>query len=245
MRVLSHWLGLSGLLALVGCGGATTPSEATRSTDGVFRRASTVGVSATEYRVAPPDKLMIHAPGVKELDQLTTTIRPDGMIQLNLIGEVFVAGQTPEEIGKTLTEAAGKYFNNVAVQADVFEYNSKFYAVFGTAVQNPGRKVYTGRDTVISAVASAGFNQNSWPQRVRVSRPSLDAGDGATIEIDMTRVYLAGDTRQNYLLNEGDIIYVPYSPLAAWDEKTRQLFGPLSAGAGTVGAMQGVGAGSR
>ena len=60
----------------------------------------------------------------------------------------------------------------------------------------------------------------------------------------MTRVYLAGDTRQNYLLNEGDIIYIPYSPLAAWDEKTRQLFGPLSAGAGAVGAMQGVGAGS-
>src|SRR5258707_414692 len=84
--------------------------------------------------------------------------------------------------------------------------------VSATAVANPGRKAYTGRDTVISAVASAGFNERSWPQRVRVSRPSLDAGDGATIEIDMTRVYLAGDTRQNYLLNEGDIIYVPYSP---------------------------------
>jgi polysaccharide export outer membrane protein len=244
MRRITHWLGLSGLLALVGC--VDTPrNPPTTNADGVFRRASTLGVSATEYRVAPPDKLIIRAPGVKELDQLVTQIRPDGMIQLNLIGEVSVAGQTPRQIGQTLTDATGKYFNNVAVQADVVEYNSKFYAVFGTAVQNPGRKAYTGRDTVISAVASAGFNQNSWPQHVRVSRPSLDAGEGATVEIDMTRVYLAGDTRQNYLLNEGDIIYVPYSPLAAWDEKTRQLFGPLSAGAGTVGAMQGVGAGSR
>jgi protein involved in polysaccharide export with SLBB domain len=238
-------LGLSGLLALVGC--VQTPRGATpvSNADGVFRRASTLGVSATEYRVAPPDKLMIHAPGVKELDQVATTIRPDGMIQLNLIGEVNVAGLTPKEIGRSLTEAAGKYFNNVAVQAEVVEYNSKFYAVFGTAVQNPGRKAYTGRDTVISAVASAGFNERSWPQRVRVSRPSHDNGEGAVVEIDMTRVYLAGDTRQNYLLNEGDIVYVPYSPLAAWDEKTRQLFGPLSAGAGTVGAVQGVGAGSR
>ncbi len=243
MRKLSRWIGLGGLLALAGCGDSK-PSAPVTHADGVFRRASTLGVSATEYRVAPPDKLMIRAPGVKELDLLTTTIRPDGMIQLNLIGEVNVAGLTPKEIGQTLTDAAGKYFNNVAVQADVVEYNSKFYAVFGTAVQNPGRKSYTGRDTVISAVASAGFNQNSWPQRVRVSRPSHD-GDGATVEIDMTRVYLAGDTRQNYLLNEGDILYVPYSPLAAWDEKPRQLFGPLSAGAGTVGAMQGVGAGSR
>jgi protein involved in polysaccharide export with SLBB domain len=239
----SGWIGLSGLLALVGCGDtrSSTPVAATTNIDGVFRRASAVGVSATEYRVAPPDKLIIRAPGVKELDQLVTTVRPDGMIQLNLIGEVAVAGQTPKEIGRMLTEAAGKYFNDVAVQADVVEYNSKFYAVFGTAVVNPGRKAYTGRDTVISAVAAAGFNEKSWPQHVRVSRPSHDDGAGAVVEIDMTRVYLAGDTRQNYLLNEGDIIWVPYSPLAEWDEKTRQLFGPLSAGAGTVGAVQGVG----
>jgi len=243
MRRRLRWMGLSGLLAVVGCGDTRSSAPvATTNTDNVFRRASTVGVSATEYRVAPPDKLIIRAPGVKELDQLVTTIRPDGMIQLNLIGEVAVAGQTPKEIGRTLTEAAGKYFNNVAVQADVFEYNSKFYAVFGTAVVNPGRKAYTGRDTVISAVAAAGFNEKSWPQHVRVSRPSHDEGAGAVVDIDMTRVYLAGDTRQNYLLNEGDIIWVPYSPLAAWDEKTRQLFGPLSAGAGTVGAVQGVGA---
>src|SRR5260221_1526419 len=201
-------IGLGGLLALVGC--VESPRSApTNNTDGVFRRATTLGVSATEYRVAPPDKLMIHAPGVKELDQLATTIRPDGMIQLNLIGEVFVAGLTPKEIGRALTEAAGKYFNNVAVQADVVEYNSKFYAVFGTAVANPGRKAYTGRDTVISAVASAGFNERSWPQRVRVSRPSLDAGDGATIEIDITRGCLAGHTRQHYLLSEGTITSGP------------------------------------
>ena len=242
MRKSLRWIGLSGLLAMVGCHDAQSNTPATVNPDAIFHRASTTGVSATEYRVAPPDKLIIRAPGVKELDQLVTTIRPDGMIQLNLIGEVPVAGQTPKEIGRTLTDAAGKYFNNVAVQADVLEYNSKFYAVFGTAVNNPGRKPYTGRDTVISAVAAAGFNERAWPQRVRVSRPSHDDGNGAVVDIDMTRVYLAGDTRQNYLLNEGDIIYVPYSPLAAWDEKTRQLFGPLSAGAGTVGAVQGVGA---
>ena len=244
MRRVSGFLGLGGLLALVGCAPSAPPAPAAKVED-VFRRADTAHVSATEYRVAPPDKLVVHAPGVKEWDGFVTQVRPDGFIQLNLIGEVSVAGLTPREIGQALTAAAARYFNNATVQVDVSEYNSKFYAVFGTAVANPGRKPYTGRDTVVSAVAAAGFNERSWPQHVRLSRPSHNGGDGAVVEIDMTRVYLVGDTRQNYLLDEGDILFVPYSPLAAWDEKTRQLFGPLSAGAGTVGAMQGIGAGSR
>jgi len=239
-KTLLVWAALLAAMALLGCVGTPEPAPVA---DGVFRRASATEVSATEYRVAPPDRLRVRAPGVKELDGYETVIRPDGMIQLNLIGEVYVAGQTPREIGRTLTDAAGRYFNAVSVQVDVTDYASKFYAVFGTAVREPGRKPYTGRDTVISALASAGFNEKSWPQKVRVSRPTRggDDGDGSVVEIDMTRVYLAGDTRQNYLLNEGDIIYVPNSPLAAWEEKTRQLFGPLSAGAGTVGAVQGAG----
>jgi polysaccharide export outer membrane protein len=244
MKRVCGFLGLSSLLTMVGCAPTPAPAPIARVED-VFHRAGVTGVSATEYRVAPPDKLVIHAPGAKEWDGFTTQVRPDGMIQLNLIGEISVAGKTPKEIGQIITAASSRYFNNLDIQVGVAEYNSKFYAVFGTAVRQPGRKAYTGRDTVISAVAAAGFDERSWPQHVRLSRPSYDEGDGATVEIDMTRVYLAGDTRQNYLLNEGDIIYIPYSPLAAWDEKTRQLFGPLSAGAGTVGAVQGVGAGAR
>ena len=81
------------------------------------------------------------------------------MIQLNLIGEISVAGKTPKEIGQLITAASSRYFNNLDIQVDVAEYNSKFYAVFGTAVRQPGRKAYTGRDTVISAVAAAGFNE--------------------------------------------------------------------------------------
>jgi protein involved in polysaccharide export with SLBB domain len=208
---------------------------------GVFRPASTVRVSAIEYRVAPPDKLIVHATGVKELDGFTTTIRPDGIIEFGLLGETPVAGKTPREIGAMLTAAAGRYYNNVEVRVDVAEYNSQFYHVFGTAVREAGRKPYTGRNTVVSALCQAGFTGTSWPEQVHLSRPPRDGQPRATAIIDMKRVYLDGDTRQNYLLEEGDIVYVPTSPLAAWDEKTRQLLGPLSAGVGTAGAVQGVG----
>jgi len=51
----------------------------------------------------------------------------------------------------------------------------------------------------------------------------------------MKTMYMTGDTRQNYLLEENDIVYVPDSPLAAWEKNTRKILGPLT---GTVGAAQ-------
>jgi polysaccharide biosynthesis/export protein len=227
-------------VCLFGCSDARRSDPGAEGPKGVFRPATQMDVSATEYRVAPPDKLLIHASGIQGLDGATVTIRPDGKILLNLVGELYVAGKTPNEIAKELCVAADRYYNNPTVQVDVAEYNSKFYAVFGTAVRDPGRKAYTGRNTVVAALASAGFTERAWPQMVHVSRPPRDPdGQPTTVVVDLKRVYLAGDTRQNYLLEEGDIVYVPESPLAVWDAKTRQLFGPLSAGVGTGTQVQG------
>ena len=218
-----------------GCTQARKSDLQAEGPQGLFRPATEKDVSATEYRVAPPDKLQIRAPGIKELDQFVTQIRPDGKISVNLLGEVYVANKTPEEISKLLTEAAGKYYNNVQIKVDVIEYASKFYEVFGTAVGNGGRKPYTGRNTVISALAEAGFNEDAWPQQVSISRPAKNGQPRATAIIDMKAMYMTGDTRQNYLLEEGDIVFVPDSPLAAWNKNTTKVLGPLT---GSVGAVQ-------
>src|SRR6266550_1523330 len=114
-------------LALVGCTQARQSDLQAEGPQGLFRPATEKDVSATEYRVAPPDKLMIRAPGIKELDQQTMQIRPDGKISVNLLGEIYVANKTPEELNKLLTEAGNKYYNNVEVKVEVAEYASKFY----------------------------------------------------------------------------------------------------------------------
>jgi polysaccharide export outer membrane protein len=198
-------------------------------------------VSATEYRVAPPDKLLIHASGIPGLDGATVAIRPDGKILLNLVGELYVAGKTPNEIARELGAAAERYYNSPTVQVDVAEYNSKFYEVFGTAVREPGRKPYTGRNTVVAALCDAGFNNDSWPQQVHVSRPPREGRSHATAIIDIKNVYLTGDTRQDYLLEEGDIIYVPDSPLRSWEKVMQKTVGPITGGAGAANSVQSVG----
>jgi protein involved in polysaccharide export with SLBB domain len=226
LRILAM---LSLVTFLIGC------TEARQSDPGAsttFKHSTLQDVSAKEYRVAPPDKLSIRAEGVKELEAVTT-IRPDGKIQINLVGEFYVAGKTPEEIAQILTTAAAKYYNGATVQVEVAEFNSKFYTVFGTAVRSGGRKPYTGRDTVIAALASAGFNEDAWPQQIHISRPAGNGGHTTAI-VDMKTMYTTGDTTQNYLLEEGDIIFVPDSPLTAFEKTARKVLTPFSAIAGTA-----------
>jgi polysaccharide export outer membrane protein len=229
------WLGLTALVAqVVGCTAARQSDAHAEGPAGVFRPAGERDVSAKEYRVAPPDKLVLHVPGVKEMDNVVTQIRPDGRISVNLVREVYVANKTPEEIGEILTAAAARYYNNVQVRVDVAEYASKFYQVFGLAVRDPGPKPYTGRNTVVAAVAAAGFNARAWPQQVSISRPTHDGQERATVIVDMKHMYMTGDTRQNYLLEEGDLVFVPDSPLEAWADTTRKILGPLTGIAGGV-----------
>jgi protein involved in polysaccharide export with SLBB domain len=70
-----------------------------------------------------------------------------------------------------------------------------------------------------------------------VSRPAKeDRQERATAVVDFKKIFQTGDLTQNYLLEEGDIIEIPNSPLAAWDEKTRRVLGPIMGTTGVVSA---------
>src|SRR3954463_4849028 len=119
MRRAACLFGMMLLSIAGGCESARKSDVQAEGPQGLFRPATEREVSATEYRVAPPDKLVIRAPGIKELDNVQTTIRPDGKITVNLLNDVFVAGKTPEEISKALTDAASKYYNNANIKVEV------------------------------------------------------------------------------------------------------------------------------
>jgi polysaccharide biosynthesis/export protein len=239
MRRVTLFIGL-GLMVAAGCQSARKSDLNAEGPQGLFRPATEKEVSATEYRVAPPDKLAIRAPGIKELDNITAIIRPDGKIAVNLLGEIPVAGKTPEELGKLLTAAANKYYNNADIRVEVSEFLSKHYYVVAPNVRDQGKKNFTGRDTVISALAAAGFTDDSWPQQVSLSRPAKGEQPRATAIINFKDMAMTGDMRQNYLLEENDIIQVPNSPLTQLRLNTNNILGPLGTGVGTVGGVQGV-----
>jgi polysaccharide export outer membrane protein len=235
---ISLVLSLSVVL-LAGCESERVSTPNAEGDNGVFHRATQHVVSSAEYRIDPPDEIVVKAPNVKELDGQKQKVRPDGKVSLNLLGEVYVAGLTPTEVNDLLQKLTKQYYTNADVKVEVIA-NSKFYYVFGQGVAGQGRFPYTGRDTVVTALANAGFDNKAWPQQVRLSRPGKNGQDNATAVVDFTKIWGYGDLSQNYLLEEGDIIQIPYSPLWKWNERTTQVLGPITGTAGAAGTTAAV-----
>jgi len=187
-----------------------------------------VVVPPTTYRVDPPDELRISCPAVKELDNTKTRIRTDGKITLNLVGDLYVAGLSPSEIAEELTRQLSKFYNKetLYVSVEVTDFQSKKYYVFGQ-VDKPGVKPYTGRDTVIKVLAEAALNDDAWPQKVVLIRPSEDPNVRQKVTIDLKQMYKEGKADQNYLVEEGDLVYVPPSPLAEFRIQFTKLMTPI------------------
>lgn len=231
MKIALPLLILCSCMAL-GCAGRTSTSNAI-GPYGVFQNAGVHGVTHREYRVDAPDELLIKAPDVKEIDGQRQVVRPDGKISLELVGEVMVAGKTPVEIADEMKQLVAKYYVKADVRVEVVA-NSKFFYVFGFGAAKQGKYPYTGRVTVVSALADAGFSTEGWPEQIRLSRPTRNGEPNQTAVIDFTKISGYGDMTQNYLIEDGDIIEIPYSPLAAWNVNINRLLGPFTGSASLV-----------
>jgi polysaccharide export outer membrane protein len=229
------WL-VGGLVLVIGCTQSRESTPGAEGANGVFQRALPHQVSTREYRVDPPDEITVKAPGIKEIDGQKQKVRPDGKITLNLVGEVYVAGLTPTEINALLKKLVEKYYTtDPDVKVEVIA-NSKFYIVGGFGVARQGKYAYTGRDTIITALAEAGFNEGAWPQQVLLSRPGKDGKANETAVVDFSKIWGYGDMKQNYLIEEGDVIEVKQSPLKYFQFKMEQVVGPITGSAGAVSA---------
>lgn len=217
-RLQAAWLGA--LVLLAGC--AARDDGLSR-----FLRSNEHVVSAGDYRVNPPDAITIHVPIAPEIDGVTAQVRPDGKIALRLLGEVQVAGLTTEEIAEKLRGLVGQYYVDPDVVVDVAVYQSHYYYIFGE-VYAPGPKLYTGRDTLINALAKAQPNQFAWREQIRVTRPGAEPGERAVITVNLNEIVQQGDMTRDVLLQPGDIIEVPPTPLAWVGHQVRALLYPVT-----------------
>ena len=190
-----------------------------------------VDVTSKEYTVQPPDELEIHCSQVAEVHMQRQRIRPDGKISFEVLGEIDVAGKTPQEIGTVIGDRIKELYklpgeNPVDVRIAV--YASKAYYVVGQ-VQRPGPRNYTGRDSLLMALATAQPNSMAWEKRVRVIRPAPHEGEDPRIfEIDYLAMTTLGDTTKDVLLEEGDIVYVPPTILASFGMVLEEFISPIA-----------------
>jgi polysaccharide biosynthesis/export protein len=196
-----------------------------------FLKPHQVNVANDKYVLQPPDEIEVHCARIPELNLQRQRIRPDGKVSFENIGEFMAAGKTPAELGESMQKQMSTMYTLVGdkpIDVRITAYQSKVYYILGQ-INAPGPKVYSGRDTVLTAIAAAQPNPMAWLERVQVIRPSADKSVKPKIfEVNFDRMSAHGDTTKNVLLQEGDVIYVPPTVLAAIAMKIEEVIRPIA-----------------
>jgi polysaccharide export outer membrane protein len=235
-KILLHVIALTLLLFLAGCF-SSNPKDIE-----AFLQPGEVDVTAKSYVLQPPDEVEVHCSRVPEIHLQRQRIRTDGKVSFASLGEVEAAGKTPEEVAKLLQQKAAAFYTlpgDTPIDVRVVVYRSKSIYVLGQ-VYVPGAQDYTGRDTVLSAITRARPNPMAWIERIQVIRPSPDKNVKPKIfEVNLDRMIAHGDASKNVLLQEGDIIYLPPTVLAAIALKVEEFVRPIGRAFSTVNVVVG------
>lgn len=207
-----------------------------------FIRPAQVDVTADSYILQPPDEIEVYCSKAPEIHAQRQRIRPDGKVTFEALGEVQAAGKTPKELAGLLRKKIIRLYTlagDSPVDVRVVVFKSKVFYVLGQ-VYFEGPQDYTGRDTLLTVLAKSRPNVLAWIQRVQVIRPSADIGVKPKIfEVDYEKMIVHGDISKNVLLQEGDIVYVPPTVVAAIGLKVEEFLRPIGRAFSTINIVEG------
>jgi len=135
-------------------------------------------------------------------------VSSDGTVAFPFCGRVDVGGKTAPETSEALTSClAAGYIKNPQVTVFIKERNSKKVFVFGE-VSKPGTFAYEDGMNIVQAITLAeGFSKLAARNSVVVSRTV----DGKEQRIKVPVDDIGMGKQANFLLQPGDIVYVPES----------------------------------
>ena len=154
--------------------------------------------------IHPGDQLSVQVYGDQTLTQNVTVLN-DGTIAYPLIGQVPVAGKTPEQAAETLKTALLKYVRHPVVTVAITQLAQPNVMVLGD-VKNPGKYQLPSDAKLSDAIAAAGglSDINGDYPNARVANR-----DGRVTNVSLQKLLRGGDTTVDQRLGEGDVVYVP------------------------------------
>lgn len=243
----ANWPALLGLLALgmlAGCGasarsdvnlneGAPTDSELTTEQlaelDAAFPILGHPGSGPRDwtYQIGAGDQLEMAFFSHPDQNRFVT-VRPDGRITMPYVGDVSAAGKAPEALAAELRTAYAEVLVEPQIDVIVQTMGARFY-VLGE-VGRPGDFEYEQPIDLMQAVAQAGGYKDTARLSSIVILRKGESGDSYAGVFDFRR-FLDEDVRiSNIEVRPNDLIWIPRSAVARWDNATKQtLSGVLQA----------------
>ena len=212
-----RWVPVLVAAALLGCGGCQTfpvkpPSLADR-------------VPEPLMRLVPGDQISIVFLGAPNMTS-DQTIRRDGRISLQLLGEVHAAGMTPLELRQAIAELAESQLQVKDVAVVVRTPAPVFVS---GAVREPGRVPLTSPLSVLQAIAqTGGFDfKEAEVRNVIVIRYVEGRRFCYALNFEDTLAGRGDENEPLFYLKPLDIVYVPRTRIAKIDQWVDQHFNKL------------------
>jgi polysaccharide export outer membrane protein len=160
--------------------------------------------AASQYTLGVSDVIRVNVWKSADLSQ-TATIGPDGFISLPLLGDVYAAGMTANQLARSLSAKLVNFVINAQVTVSVVEFRSRQVFVTGQ-VGKPGAYSLIAPITVLQLIAQAGG------LNVFANRKGIFVLRGAKgtekVKFNYTNA-IRGDIKQNITLLPGDTVIVP------------------------------------
>lgn len=168
-------------------------------------------VQRGEYRLMAGDKIHVKFPFHHARDQ-ELPVRPDGMISLDVTGEILAEGMTPLELAEVIKERSQRYLKKPEVVVIVTGIGDRRVYV-GGEVNRPGFVVIQEGMTPLQAVmAVGGFKDTAQTKDVLyIARGS--GGEYNASRVDLEDVVKNG-VPEVVRLAGNDIVFVPKTRIA-------------------------------
>lgn len=159
-----------------------------------------------EYVIQPGDVLGISVWNEPTL-QNDVLVRPDGVLNFPLAGDVLAAGKSIDQLRKGLTAMLAKYVPDPVVSVSVKSVAGNKVYVIGK-VNKPGEYVTNRSVDVMQMLSMAGgLTPYASPNKIKILR--RENGELTSIPFRYSRVEKGEDMEQNIILRGGDVIVVP------------------------------------
>lgn len=181
-------------------------------------------VVTQDYAAAPDSEEVRYTLGPDDIIRITVQSHPEvsgiypvnseGKIQMDLVGDVYVAGLTKKEIEAKIATLIKGFVDKPSINVNIQEYRSKIYYVIGE-VGHPGKFFMRSENiTVREAVVEAGLPTLAAAMRkCRLITPAKD-GKFVNKDVNLYSVLYEGNLDNNLEMQPGDFLYVPSTVMA-------------------------------
>lgn len=171
---------------------------------------------AGDYIIQHGDGLSVAFFNNPELNE-EATVRPDGKITLQLIGDIEAVGLSPTQLDERLTQAYSSELIEPDLSVSVREFARQVVFV-GGEVGGPGVKDLSVGMTALNAImASGGFTRDARQTEVVIIRRGPEAKPYGW-KVNMKKVLYEADMSGDVVLQPYDVIFVPKEKIVQLNE---------------------------